>query len=130
MTFDIEALRNDTRAIIDVNPCDIVFLRSVKQEDDYGNITHATSELPVQRVRIAEIAHNEQTRIMQVGMTRVHIVNITAEHDADIMAGDKFDFLGDRYVVDFMRKMTIGGYTLENCYKQSGEARELTEETE
>lgn len=130
MVIDIESLRADTLAIIDVNPIEIIFTRHKKELDEYGNISETESQTKAQRVRIAELGHNEIESLMQEGLLKQHIVNVTAEHNADILAGDKFNFLGNRYVVEFIRKITVGGYEDENCYKMSGKARELKEETE
>ena len=84
----------------------------------------------MQRVRIAEISHSETDRLLQEGLLKTHIVNITAFHDADIQAGDLFDFQGSRYEIVFIRKITIGGYAPANAYKMSGRAKEIREAVE
>ena len=81
-------------------------------------------------MRIAEIAHSETDRLLQEGLFKTHIVNITALNDADIRAGDLFDFCGSRYEVIFIHKITIGGYEPENVYKMSGRAKEIREGAE
>ncbi|MEL3899320.1 MAG: phage head closure protein [Treponema phagedenis] len=127
--FDISALRKDTEAIIAINPYDVEITRREETEDGYGNIKKIDTVLPKQRMRIAELSHNETERLKQEGVFKNHGVNITALHDADIKKGDKFTFLGNRYKVVFMRAITIGGYEKENGYKLSGHAEELEEES-
>ena len=130
MVADIIRLRKDTECIIDCNPSVISFIRRERVKNEYGNIAEEEKQTEGQRVRIAEIAHSETDRLLQEGLFKTHIVNITAPHDADIMAGDLFDFLGSRYEVIFIRKITIGGYGPENVYKMSGRAKEIREGAE
>lgn len=130
MVIDIEKLRTETVEIINVNPIEITFTRHERSIDDYGNVSETESETEPQRVRIAELSHSETENLMQQGLLKNHYVNITAEHNADIKNGDKFNFLGDRYEVEFIRKITVGGYEAENCYKMSGKAKELKEVAE
>nr|DAQ25146.1 MAG TPA: head-tail joining protein [Caudoviricetes sp.] len=130
MVVDITRLRKDTECIIDCNPSLISFIRRERVKNEYGNVAEAEKKTEAQRVRIAEIAHSETDRLLQEGLLKTHIVNITAFHDADIQAGDLFDFQGSRYEVVFIRKITIGGYAPENAYKMSGRAKEIREAVE
>lgn len=127
MVNNIDALRKDTEAIIAVNPVELIFFRIEKQKTEYGSIKEVKTETAAQTVRIAELSHNEQDKLLQEGLLKTHIVNITAMHNADIKAGDKFDFLGNRYEVEFIRKITLGGYADDNAYKMSGKAKEIKE---
>ena len=130
MVVDITRLRKDTECIIDCNPSLISFIRRERVKNEYGNVAEAEKKTEAQRVRIAEISHSETDRLLQEGLLKTHIVNITAFHDADIQAGDLFDFQGSRYEVVFIRKITIGGYAPENAYKMSGRAKEIREAVE
>ena len=127
MVADIASLRKDTESIIDCNPSLISFIRREREKNEYGNVREVEKRTEIQRVRIAEIAHSETDRLLQEGLFKTHIVNITASHDADIQAGDLFDFQGSRYEVVFIRKITIGGYDAEHVYKMSCRAKEITE---
>jgi len=126
----VKQLRKDTERIIDCNPSVIVFIRRERVKGAYGNVKEVETRTEAQRVRIAEIAHSETDRLLQEGLLKTHIVNITALDDADIQAGDLFDFQGSRYEVVFIRKITIGGYAPENAYKMSGRAKEIREAVE
>ena len=126
----VKQLRKDTERIIDCNPSVIVFIRRERVKGEYGNVKEVETRTEAQRVRIAEIAHSETDRLLQEGLLKTHIVNITALDDADIQAGDLFDFQGSRYEVVFIRKITIGGYAPENAYKMSGRAKEIREAVE
>ncbi|CEM60545.1 hypothetical protein TPHV1_10213 [Treponema phagedenis] len=92
--FDISALRKDTEAIIDINPYDVEITRREETEDGYGNIKKIDTVLPKQRMRIAELSHNETERLMQEGVFKNHGVNITALHDADIKKAISLRFWG------------------------------------
>ena len=127
MVVNIASLRKDTESIIDCNPSLLFFIRREKEKNEYGNVREVEKRTEAQRVRIAEISHSETDRLLQEGLLKTHVVNITALHDADIQAGDLFDFLGSRYEVVFIRKITIGGYEAENVYKMSGRAKEIRE---
>jgi len=128
MVGDIDVLRKDTEEIININPIEIIFIRNEKQEDEFGNIKNIEKRTKPQRVRIAELSHNETDRLIQEGLLKNHVVNITARYNADIQSGDKFDFCGNRYEVEFIRKITVGGY--DNVFKMSGKAKEINEATE
>lgn len=128
MVDSITSLRKDTEAIIADNPIDIVFIRCETTDDGYGNMKQAKSQTEPQRVRIAELSHSETEKLIQQGEVMQHIVNITARHDADIRTCDMFDFLGKRFRVEFIRKITHGGYTADTVYKMSGRAAETVEE--
>ena len=130
MVNAVNQLRKDTESIIDCNPSVIVFIRRERVKGEYGNVKEVETRTEAQRVRIAEIAHSETDRLLQEGLLKTHIVNITALDDADIQAGDLFDFQGSRYEVVFIRKITIGGYAPENAYKMSGRAKEIREAAE
>jgi len=130
MVAGIKELRKDSECIIDCNPSVISFIRRERVKGEYGNVKEVETRTEAQRVRIAEIAHSETDRLLQEGLFKTHIVNITALHDADIKAGDLFDFLGSRYEVIFIRKITIGGYDAEHVYKMSGRAKEIREGAE
>ena len=127
MVVNIASLRKDTESIIDCNPSLLFFIRREKEKNEYGNVREVEKRTEAQRVRIAEISHSETDRLLQEGLLKTHVVNITAFHDADIQAGDLFDFQGSRYEVVFIRKITIGGYEAENVYKMSGRAKEIRE---
>ena len=127
MVVNIASLRKDTESIIDCNPSLLFFIRREKEKNEYGNVREVEKRTEAQRVRIAEISHSETDRLLQEGLLKTHVVNITAFHDADIQAGDLFDFQGSRYEVIFIRKITIGGYEAENVYKMSGRAKEIRE---
>ena len=127
MVVNIASLRKDTESIIDCNPSLLFFIRREKEKNEYGNVREVEKRTEAQRVRIAEISHSETDRLLQEGLFKTHVVNITALHDADIQAGDLFDFQGSRYEVIFIRKITIGGYEAENVYKMSGRAKEIRE---
>ena len=127
MVVNIASLRKDTESIIAVNPSLLFFIRREKERNEYGNVREVEKRTEIQRVRIAEISHSETDRLLQEGLFKTHVVNITASHDADIQAGDLFDFQGSRYEVVFIRKITIGGYEAENVYKMSGRAKEIRE---
>ena len=127
MVVNIASLRKDTESIINCNPSVISFIRREKEKNEYGNVRKVEKRTEAQRVRIAEISHSETDRLLQEGLLKTHVVNSTALHDADIQAGDLFDFLGSRYEVVFIRKITIGGYEGENVYKMSGRAKEIRE---
>ncbi len=126
----VKQLRKDTESIINCNPAVISFIRREKEKNEYGNVREVEKRTGIQRVRIAEISHSETDRLLQEGLLKTHVVNITALHDADIQAGDLFDFQGSRYEVIFIRKITIGGYEAENVYKMSGRAEEIREAAE
>lgn len=127
MVTGIKQLRKDTESIIDVNRTLLFFIRREREKNEYGNVREVEKRTGLQRVRIAEISHSETDRLLQEGLLKTHIVNITAFHNADIQAGDLFDFQGSRYEVIFIRKITIGGYAPENAYKMSGRAKEIQE---
>ncbi|MEL3905569.1 MAG: head-tail adaptor protein [Treponema sp.] len=127
MVDSIEALRKGTEAIIAENPIDIVFTCFGTVEDEHGNIKRITKKTEVHRVRIAELSHSETEKLIQQGAVNTHSVNITARHDADIQAGYVFDFLGKRFRVEFIRKITHKGYTADRVYKMSGRASETSE---
>ena len=130
MVTVIEQLRKDTESIIACNPSAISFIRREKQKNEHGNIKEVEVRTEVQQVRIAELSHTETDKLLQEGLMKTHIVNITARHNADIKAGDLFDFCGNRYEVIFIRNITIGGYEVENIYKKSGKAKEIMELSE
>lgn len=130
MVAVIASLRKDTESIIECNPSSISFIRRERVKNEYGNVKEVEKHTEAQRVRIAEVAHSETDRLLQEGLFKTHIVNITASHNADIQAGDLFDFCGSRYEVIFIRKITIGGYEAENVYKMSGRAQEIREAAE
>lgn len=130
MVIDIETLRKETNAIIAINPIDIVFTRHERVTDAHGNVTETKTETALQRIRLAELGHRENEALVQEGLLDEHRLNITASYNADIQKGDKFTFQGDRYVVEFIRKITVGGYDEVNCYKMSGIAKELKEGAE
>lgn len=127
MVTGIKQLRKDTESIIDVNRTLLFFIRREREKNEYGNVREVEKRTGLQRVRIAEISHSETDRLLQEGLLKTHIVNITAFHNADIQAGDLFDFQGSRYEVIFIRKITIGGDAVENAYKMSGRAKEIQE---
>lgn len=124
----IEALRNETKEIIKINPIDITFIRSEKKENRYGSIKTIERNLNPQFVRLAELSHSEKDQLGEKGLITMHSLNITALHDADIQKGDKFDFYGVRYVVQFIRPLTLGGFEAKNIYRKSGIAQEILEE--
>ena len=128
MVGNIDVLRKDTEVIISINPIELVFMRSKNVEDEYRNIKKIETHTEPQRVRIAELSHNETDKLIQEGLLKNHVVNITARYNADIQSGDKFDFCGNRYEVEFIRKITVGGY--DNVFKMSGKAKEINEATE
>lgn len=128
MVGNIDVLRKDTEVIISINPIELVFMRSKNVEDEYRNIKKIETHTEPQRVRIAELSHNETDKLIQEGLLKNHVVNITARYNADIQSGDKFDFCGNRYEVEFIRKITVGGY--DNVFKMSGRAKEINEATE
>ena len=128
MVDNIDVLRKDTEVIISINPIELVFMRSKNVEDEYRNIKKIETHTEPQRVRIAELSHNETDKLIQEGLLKNHVVNITARYNADIQSGDKFDFCGNRYEVEFIRKITVGGY--DNVFKMSGRAKEINEATE
>lgn len=130
MVIDIETLREETNAIIAINPIDIVFTRHEKTIDAYGNVTETKTETALQHIRLAELGHRENEALVQEGLLDEHRLNITALYNADIQKGDKFTFQGNRYVVEFIRKITVGGYDEVHCYKMSGIAKELKEGAE
>ena len=130
MVNTVNQLRKDTESIIDVNPSLLFFIRREREKNAYGNVREVEKRTEIQRVRIAEISHSETDRLLQEGLFKTHIVNITASHNADIQASDLFDFCGSRYEVIFIRKITIGGYEAENVYKMSGRAQEIREAVE
>lgn len=127
-SFDIDALRSDTKAIIAVNPYDIAIVRNEVTIDEYGNTKRYDATLDVQQVRIAELSHSETERLMLSGLSKNHTVNITALHDADIQKDDVFMFQGNKYRILFMRSISLGGYGADCVYKKSGRAEEITEE--
>lgn len=128
MANDILALREDTEAIIAVNPVEIVFIRNESVQDQWGNITRKERVLEPQRVRIAEISHSEAEKLALSGISHTHVVNITARHDGDVEKGDVFTFQSNTYRVLFMHDMSIGGVDAEHVYKKSGRAEQLIED--
>ena len=123
MINDMHALREDTEAIIAINPVDIIFIRSESTQDQWGNITRKERALVPQKVRIAEISHAESERLALSGMMKTHVVNITARYDGDIEKGDVFTFQGNTYRVLFIHDMSVGGMV----YKKSGRAEQVME---
>ena len=128
MANDILALREDTEAIIAVNPAEIVFIRNASVQDQWGNITRKERVLEPQRVRIAEISHAESELLTLTGEAKNHVVNITARYDGDIEKGDVFTFQGNTYRVLFMRELTIGGIGKNHAVRKSGRAEQLIED--
>ena len=125
----VAEFRRDTDEIIAVNPVSISFVRILREKDSYGN-ERVIGKVTVdpQDVRIAEISHNESERLMEQGVLPVHVVNITAKYDADIIAGDRFAYMGSNYEIVFIRPITYGGQDEEHTYKKSGKARAISEE--
>ncbi len=125
---DITFLRKGTDEIINVNPCEIEIKRHVESEDEYGSLISEDITLEKQTVRIAELSHSETQRLVIEGVLKNHLVNVTAKFDADIQAGDRFEFCDKTYKILFMRKFWLGGFSKDCIYKQSGRAEELNEE--
>ncbi len=125
---DISIFRQDTEEVININPCEIEIVRSKETEDEYGSVSSETIRLEKQTVRIAELSHSETQRLFLEGLLKNHIVNITAKHDADIEAGDKFGYCGKTYKVMFIRNISVGGQTPDKVFRKSGRAEEINEE--
>jgi len=121
----VDDLREATEAIIDLNPSLITLKRTLKHKDEYDNeIIDGIVTIPEQRMRIAEVSHNETEKLMEQGLVPSHVVNVTALYDADVMNGDRFVHNGLNYEIVFVRPYTVNG---DERYKYSGKAKEITE---
>lgn len=123
----VEELRKDVEEIIAVKPAMITLVRTVVQKDEDDNESTTRSTLDEQRFRIAEISNNESERLMEQGLIPSHVVNITAPWNADIRKGDRFEYKGERYEVQFIRSYEFFGDGEDYRYKWSGKAKEITE---
>ena len=74
----VKQLRKDTESIIAVNPSLLFFIRRGKEKNEYGNVREVEKRTEAQRVRIAEISHSETDRLLQEGLFKTHVVNITS----------------------------------------------------
>jgi hypothetical protein len=123
----VEELRRDIEEIIAVKPAMISLVRLVEETDEDDNTNTSRITLDEQRFRIAEISNNESERLMEQGLIPSHVVNITAPWNADIRKGDRFEYKGERFEIQFIRPYEFFGDGEDYRYKWSGKAKEINE---